>query len=203
MTSMTSGWQLRTLQGPEIEPLTLEEARKQCRIDPDITDEDDLIQKWIIAARRQCEQYTKRSFIERTLELALHDFPRDCSPIMGYGATIELPQGPVIAVLGVSYLQNDGTRAAVTEWTESLADEPATIQAPLGSFWPTGRCGPGSVLITYRAGYPGAGSPPDASGVPEEVKQCMRAIVSRYYEKRDTTNVDDILESIHHLRIYP
>ena len=201
MNSMTSGWQLRTLQGPEIEPLTLEEARKQCRIDPDITGEDDLIQGWIKAARRQAEQYTKRSFIERTLELALTDFPRDT---LDPGCDrIDLPQGPVIAVLGVSYLNSDGTRTelAADQWVEGLTDEPAFIASLSG--WPTGRVRTGGVLITYRAGYPGAGSPPDASGVPEEVKQRMRAIVTRYYEKREACDVDDILASIHHLRIYP
>lgn len=200
MYTMTSGWQLHRVSGPEIEPVTLLEVKAHAKIDPDITGDDETIEgTYIPAAREAVEDYTSRTMCETTYQVALDDFPR------GIYNRLYLPRGPVVAVLGVSYLQNDGTRLALLDgqWLEGLRDVPSWIAPPYNEFWPSGRQQGGSVVIEYRAGYPGVGSPPDASKVPKRAKQTILAICTRWIENREMTNVDDLLDAgVFTLRVF-
>lgn len=184
----TYGWQLRRISGPEIEPVTLDEVKRHAKIDQDITGDDETITEiYIPAAREAVENYTLTTVCESTWEYRADQFPCDGGPLV-------LPRGPVIAVLGVSYVQNDGTRIELAEgqWSETIGN-PGWILPPYGEFWPTGRVESGAVVVTYRAGYAGAGSPADASGVPRRVKHTMLAICTRYIENRSLVDVDDLL----------
>lgn len=189
--SMTNcGYQLRKVSGPEIEPVSLEDARRQLKIDADITGDDPLIENvWIPAAREAVEDYCGITLCETQYILSLEDFPRS-----GDGRLV-LPRGPVIAILGITYVGNDGVRVPVTDqWNEGgLADVPPWIGSVYGGCWPSGRVAAGSVQVEYRAGYPGAGSPPDAHSVPKRAIQTILSICTRWYEKREMVDVDDLL----------
>lgn len=206
MYTTTSGWQLRKVSGPELEPVTLEEVKAQAKIDPDITGDDATIRDiYIPAAREAVEDYTNTTLCETVYRLDLTDFPRgDCAG--PFDSRLRLPRGPVIAVLGVSYLANDGTRIQLAEgdWREGLDDIPGWIDAPYGEWWPNGRVTGAAVQIEYRAGYTGAGSPADASGVPKRAKQTILAICTRWIENRMVSNIDDLLEAgVFPLRVFP
>lgn len=179
----TSGWQLRRIVEPQIEPVTVEEAKSQCLIDADITKFDADLADWIKAARELAEEYTKRSFIEQVWVYSAPAFPADCS---WDGAAIELPRGPVIRVNSVTYLDNDGNRQAVTDaYLPVLDDEPPRLFPPYNSAWPSGRAQQGAVQIEYVAGYPSAGSPVDAEGVPARAKQAIKLLVGHWFACRE------------------
>lgn len=188
MSTTSCGYQLRKVSGPEIEPVTLAEVRAQLKIDPDITGDDELLRDtYIPAAREAVEDYCAITLCETYYVLSLETFPV---------GRLVLPKGPVIQVVAVSYLANDGTRTDA-EWDDSggLDDEPPWLAAPFGTCWPSGRITGGAVQIEYRAGYAGAGSPADSSRVPKRAKQTILAICSRWHEKREMVNVDDLLEA--------
>lgn len=187
MYTTTSGWQLRRISGPEVEPVTLEEVKAHAKIDADITGNDDTIRDtYIPAAREAVEDYTLQTICETTWELSAREFP--CGALY-------LPRGPVIAVLGISYLQNDGTRVDLEGFQEALKQSPPWLSAAYGEVWPVGQCSEGAVVVTYRAGFAGAGSPGDASNVPKRIKHTILAICTRYYEQRAVVDVDDLLQA--------
>lgn len=185
MYTTTSGWQLKRVSGPEIEPVTLAEVKAHAKIDPDITGDDQTIEDvYIPAAREAVEDYTLRTLCESTWELKAREFP--CGELF-------LPRGPVLAILGISYLQNDGTRVDITDFQQALEQSPPWLSPAVGRVWPVSRCDDGAVVVTYRAGFAGAGSPADASGVPARIKHTILAICTRYIEERKVVDVDDLL----------
>lgn len=176
----TSGYQLRRLNGPEIEPVTRERAKRQCKVDADLTDEDEDFDEWIATARELAEDYTHRTLCESQWELALDDFPR-----IG-DRRIPLPMGtPLIAVTSVSYLDAEGVRQYITDF-QAAEDEPAWIAPAAGSVWPAAKCQARSVLVEFWSGYRGAGSPPDASAIPKKAKQAILMLVGHWYANRES-----------------
>lgn len=163
---------------PVAEPVTLAEAKAHCHID--VSDEDDLVEALITAAREHAEDYCRRSFVRRTLEMRL-----DCFP-----AVIRLPRGPVSSVTHVKYTDSGGSLATMDadDYQADLYSQPARILPAFGATWPVTKPGTvNSVLVEYVAGYaPGAGSPTDvAENVPQAVKSAIKLIVAHLYENRE------------------
>lgn len=206
----TSGWQLRRIVEPQIEPVTVEEAKSQCLIDADITKFDADLLGWIKAARELAEEYTKRSFIEQVWVYSAPEFPGDgCA---WDSTAIILPRPPLIRINSVTYLDNDGARQALTDdlYFTVLDDEPPRLFPPYNTFWPTGRVQQGAVQVEYVAGYPSAGSPVDAEGVPARAKQAIKLMVGHWFANREA-GAPVVLHEIPYgfergldsLRIYP
>lgn len=67
---------IHLLAGPILEPITLVQAKAQCRIDEGFTDDDVIISSiYIPAARQLAEKVTHRAFFNQTWERALDNFP--------------------------------------------------------------------------------------------------------------------------------
>ncbi len=82
-----------------VEPVTLQEAKLQCKIITDVLDveayaEDSLIESWITTARAVAEHYTGRSLAPQTLEMALNCFPE---------AGFDLDMPPVASITSIKY----------------------------------------------------------------------------------------------------
>lgn len=168
---------------PAAEPLTLVEAKAHLRVDVD--DDDDLIEGLIVAAREWTENYCRRSWVRRTLELRL-----DCF----YGE-IKLPRSPVSSVTSVKYTGQDGTLQTVDSavYQVDTYATPPRIVPVLGAPWPVPKIGAiNAVLIEYEAGFaPGQGSPTDyAENVPKSVKSAMKLVIGHLYEHRELTTED-------------
>lgn len=190
MSTTTSGWQLQRIAGPDVEPLTLEQARQYLKLDPDLTAENDLVSDLIVAAREATEDFCKRTWVESTWLLTLEAFPDHPDPD---DPRIALPMGPVLSVIRVSYTDQQGAPQEVIDYQSALETVPAWIAPPLNQCWPFARCGAGAVQIEYRAGYASGGSPTDASRVPAMVRQTMRAILAVWFEERAQVDVEDLL----------
>lgn len=163
---------------PSAEPLTLAEAKAHLRLD--VSDEDSLVTALIQGAREWTENYCRRSWVRRTLELRL-----DCFP-----ALIKLPRGPVSSLVGITYTDQNGQEATVAPATyqADLYSTPPRIMTVLGAVWPVPKVGAiNAVVVEYVAGYaPGDTSPTDhAANVPAAVKAAMKLLIGGWYQNRE------------------
>lgn len=118
---------LEILDPPSIEPVTLAEFKRYARVWEDLTDDDDLIETLITAARETLERRLARAFLSQNLR-EFRTIPED--------GRIRLLRTPVMDVIDVEI---DGEPIDVP-----ALEGPATLR--LGH--------PGkAVEITYEAGY--------------------------------------------------
>lgn len=121
-----------------VEPVAVELARKQCRLDDDA--EDDLITQKIRAARRWVEDYTGRVFAQQTL----------VAHFRSWGAYLEISRRPVISIDAIAYNGADGD-AIYSGAAYSVGVNPLRIYAG-DSGVPSLRTG-GGITVAYTAGY--------------------------------------------------
>jgi uncharacterized phiE125 gp8 family phage protein len=171
-----------------VEPVTLAEAKRWLNLDDDIVEDDELVTALIKAARELVEKECAIVLIDGIYELKIDNFPCD--------GKITLPVQPLIDVIAVQYLLNvedvNYTDLPTDQWS-AVKDEPPCIQQNWwqpGLLWPSIFPRPGAVLVTFRAGYESAGSPQDASTVPETIKTAIKMLVSHWYEHREATSTD-------------
>ena len=150
---------IKVITQPTEEPITLDEAALHLKLDsidspPEYHDAARV--QWLIsAAREYCEQYLGRSLAVQTLEYGSNTFGHDVNGI-------ELPMGPVLYVIGASYVNGDGLTVPLDDGTGSPTNPqfelddfstPQRVRLPFNGTWPTARSHPGSVRIQYVAGY--------------------------------------------------
>lgn len=173
---------LTVITAPEVEPISLTEAKAQLRVEH--TDEDDLLDSLIVAARELSEAYTGRRWITQELRLTLEGWP--CVNVSGFPGAIRLPVDPVASIDAINYYAADGTLTALdsADWQTWLEHSPPLVApAPLTA-WPTlqaGRMAP--VQVEFTAGYGDA-----ASDVPDRAKHAMKLCVAYWYEHRGDGN---------------
>lgn len=172
MTCLAS---LVRISGPDLELVSLEEAKKQLRIEADFTDDDEQIERLIKAAREHVEDYTDRAFVEQRLQMKWAGFP----------AALTLRRPPVIAIEAVAYIDSNGVEQLVDPagYTVNLDARQPMIVPSYGQYWPGGRVQPGAVTVTYLAGYVSSGSPTDAVLVPEQAKQAALLHLEAHYDR--------------------
>jgi uncharacterized phiE125 gp8 family phage protein len=170
----------RVTIGPTVEPITLSQAKVQCKLDPDYDDEDEALQIYIQAARELVEEITGRSLITQTRVIRFDTFP-SCYEI-------SLDYGRLIAVTTLQYY--DSTEVLTTlSSTEYWTDEHSEIpRIRVKTSWPATYDRPNAVVITYTAGY-GA----TASTVPGPLIEAVKRIVASMYEHRGDEKGFDII----------
>lgn len=183
---------IEVVTSPTVEPVTLAEAKVYCRIDSDLTDEDDLLSSFISVAREQLEVHMGRALAPQTLRLVLDDFPRS--------GVIRIPRPPLVEVESVVYDDIDGEEQEIDaeNYIVNFAGLPGTIR-PVTS-WPDAATAPGSVRITYRCGYAtpvpmdgeeGEGEA-EAEPLPARARQAMLYMINHMYEYREPIIVGTI-----------
>ena len=174
---------LTLVTAPTVEPLTLADAKLQCRVFDSDHNEDDLLDSLIVAARQYAELYTGRALCTQTW-----DDKRDTFPCYS-DETIWLPKPPVASVTSLSYIDTAG---ATQVWAASnyLTDLPsgtwagrARITPAYAVTYPLTRSVMNAVTIRVVCGY-GA-----ASAVPEPIKAAMRLLIGTWFENRSAVNV--------------
>jgi uncharacterized phiE125 gp8 family phage protein len=178
----TFGYQLRRVEGPTLEPVTLAEIKRQARIDDDLTLEDDDLAFWIQAAREHAEDFLRITLLETTWEAKFADFPRDSSQ------RLVLPMAhPLIAVESVQYFDHTGTERLLDGSDfQTVRDVPPYLLPLYAHTWPATNMAADAVTVRYRSGFVGVGSPGDASGVPAIIRQGIRMLAAAWYENRET-----------------
>ena len=173
---------LTLIATPGVEPVTLAEAKLHLRVDA--ADDDTLIAALIVAARNQAESRTGRALVTQQWRLDLDRFPVD---------TIDLPMPPLQSVESITYLDHDGVRQtlAASEYTVISNETPGVVLPAYGKSWPSCRVAPGSVQISFTAGYGGA-----AVAVPQAIKQWMLLQVGHGFANRESVNVGNIVNEM-------
>lgn len=156
-----------------IEPVTLDQAKKQCRVT--IDDDDTYITDLITVARQMAEKHQARAYNTQTWRLYLAAFPAS--------EYIELPWPPLQSVTHVKYTDSGGTQStfASTEYIVDTDSEPGRIVLGYNKSWPTDTLQPGNAVeIQYVAGY-GA----TVASVPAHIRQGVLMWVAHMYEYRE------------------
>ena len=164
---------------PQIEPVTLAEARTHLRIDDDNTADDALIAVLIAAAREQCEHETGRRLITQTREMVLDAFP--CS---GESIRLHADCFKAQAIESITYLDTGGVWQTVDSATYALDPHslPGYAFPADGAAWPADVAdSANAVRIKVVCGYGSA-----TTDVPQALRQWMLMQIGAMYVQRET-----------------
>jgi uncharacterized phiE125 gp8 family phage protein len=155
-----------------VEPVSVDEAKQFLRIDHD--DENAFIALAVAAARKQCEDISRRALVTRTYTGYLDGWPWD--------GCIELPYPPLIAVTSITYF-DEADAPAVVNSSIYLVDntrQPGRIVLRTDADWPSATLRvTNGVQVIWTAGY-GA-----ALATPAIYRMLMMPIIGYFYENRD------------------
>jgi uncharacterized phiE125 gp8 family phage protein len=159
---------------PEVEPISLDEARGFARVDG--TSEDTLIELLITAAREAVEGYLMKALVEQTLTLSLDWWPEP----------LTLPRPPLISVVEVRTVGEDSSIVVYSTdgyFVRTLAPARGQIVVRTGCTPPinTDRTH-GGYEVEYKVGYG-----KDPSDVPASVRHGILMLVTHLYESRVPT----------------
>ncbi len=168
---------LRLVTAASTFPVTLAEAKAQCRIDS--SDEDALINGLIAAATDYVELYTGRAIASQTWELVQDDF---CDEML-------LTKGPVISVTSVKYNDTAGVEQTVApaNYDFDNASDPQRVVKDPDYQWPDVDDGINNVIIRFVAGY---------ATVPASIKHAMLLLIAHWYAHREAVNVGNIVNNL-------
>jgi len=165
---------VKVVTPPAAEPVSLTEAKKRLRVTVDAEDDD--LTALVAECREIAEDECGRAFVTQTLALHLDGFPRG-------RRTIDLPRPPLQSVTSVAYYDAAGDLQTLdsAEYHVATGSEPGRV-VPVadGGGWPATQAGrPGSVVVTYVAGY-GL-----AAAVPRSAKAAVLALVADRHANPD------------------
>jgi len=195
---------------PTAEPVTVAQAKTQCRVDT--SDDDTYIGTLITAARRYVERVTNRVLITQTWDWYLDQFPPQFQS--GQYATqyywrnaqfvgldsfsvkpgiLMVPKPPLQSVTYIKYTDQAGTLQTwdASNYTVETDGYEGAIYPVYNGEWPTDvRDHYKAVQIRFVAGYADSGaSPVDlADNVPQELKQAILLLVGHLYENREASS---------------
>jgi uncharacterized phiE125 gp8 family phage protein len=129
------------------EPVTLAEARLQCKVDSDDTSHDTVLTALITAAREFAEHYTGRALAAQTLEAALDAFPAD--------DFIDLPMPPVATITHIKYTDTAGAEQTLAsgDYALSAYGNSQRISLAYGATWPSTQEVADALRIRFVTGY--------------------------------------------------
>jgi uncharacterized phiE125 gp8 family phage protein len=173
---------LTLVAGSTVEPVSLAEAKAQCRVTA--SDEDGLIAGYLLAARSYCEDYVRRSFATVTRQLTLDgNWPTvfdQCN--VSRHTRIVLPRPPAQSIVSVAYVDTTGTpqTLASNQYQFSTGDICGYIDQAYGVIWPTVRQQPDAITVQWIAGY---GANP--SNLPEPIRQAILMLTAHFFQNRE------------------
>lgn len=139
--------------------------------------DDAFVEAAIRSVTDLCEKETGLALPEQTWLQVMSRFPCGGRPIV-------LRRLPLIAVVSITYVDDDGAE-------QTMATSPADYAVlQSGEFtraqitplydedWPSTRCQPDAVTVTYRAGWP------DVADIPERLKTGIGLVVAELYKQR-------------------
>lgn len=154
--------------GPGAEPVSLVEAKLQCRADADLTDEDTLITSLIAAARGHVESATNRVMVTQGMRSTFPCFPGGSSIVsvlnnfiggndsgyIGVGRTMKL-RAPLRKVTSITYRDsaNVSQTLAASIYDVDTSELPGIVSLGYAQVWPTTYYHPAAVSVNFTSGY--------------------------------------------------
>lgn len=186
------------------EPVSIDEAKTQCRRDLDFTDDDLWFERAIEAARQLVEASTGVRCLTGRFEVQAAGWACEA---------IRCPKAPLVSVESVTYVDTAGvTQTLATSqyvvMPSALGPPPTVgwIERAYGATWPSVRGQGNAVKVTFTAGYGTA-----AGSVPAALRQAMLLLIGHWYEARGAVVVGTISKEVElaytslvdHWRVYP
>jgi len=172
---------------PTMEPVTLVEARLQCRVDavgsPAASALDALLERYVSAAVAHLDGpfgYIGRALVTQTWDLKLDSFP----------AEIVIPMPPLQSVDSLSYIDPDGetvTLSAESPLIYQIVTDTrrrARIVPAYGESWPTARDVPDAVTVRFTCGWRHDDSPQEP--VPESIRNALLLMVEDLFDGKES-----------------
>lgn len=153
---------LRLITGAASFPVTLAEAKLQCRVDNDA--EDAALDGYIAAATAHVESYTGRAIASQTWELTADAWADEFTL-----------KGPVQSVTSVKYFDAAGAEQTLSASLYSLDDTTDRLVMISDFTEPTLRGEVNDIAIRFVAGY---------VTVPAEIKLALLLLVGFWYDNR-------------------
>lgn len=174
----------KLVTAPATEPITLAEAKAQCRVDH--TDDDDLLVAYIAAARTWWEETYGRALLAQTWDYAIDAFPDS--------DVLWLPKAPLQSVTSVTYYDDDLSTSTVFSSSNYQVDttaEPGRIALKDGVSWPSDALRLSSgVVVRFVAGYA------SEEAVPGPIKSALKLLVAQMYAFREPQVVGKTLAQV-------
>ncbi|MET3915149.1 putative phiE125 gp8 family phage protein [Variovorax sp. OAS795] len=189
---------------PPVEPVTIEEAFVHLRLDDPTEANPDTaaVQAQIVSAREQCEQITRRAFVQQTLRLTRGPDRRNGERrgwdwFIGGGCVawgdIELLRPPFIEMVSLKYFDDANTQQTVDPDDYFVTSDLVPKLRFVGGFsTPSIYLRDDAVQIEYTAGYAPVPADPDAepptaidyrANVPSSIKQAILLAVQLQYDE--------------------
>ena len=166
---------------PAIEPVSVEEMVRQCRI----TDrsEDDLLAQYITAARTYVEDITGRKLISQSWDAYFESLD---DPLI-------LPFAPLVSVTSVKYQDTGNAQQtlAATYYEAAERDGRPIVRAKYNQSYPSTLGHADDVVIRASYGYGTT-----AASVPAPLRQVVKWFASHWFENREPVNVGNIVTPI-------
>lgn len=171
-----------------VEVLGLDAIKQHLRVATDITDEDDLVTAYVLAAWDCCERLAWRQMLTADLRLTMPSWSRE----------ILIPKPPTASILSVKYYDEDNVLQ-----TLDGANYRTDLESDIASILPVSDVGfpdlydrPDAVQVNFRAGYGIT-----LASLPACFLHAVRLLTGQYYETREpeavsTTTADHLLSAI-------
>lgn len=165
--------QIHTLTPPEIEPISLLEAKDHLRVRHDL--QDDLIEALIRDARTRVENLTQRPLITQTLRMDYARFP-------SYADSLALSRVPVQSVDSLTYLDSAAERQTLdaADYDLLLPTADPIILPRINAQWPAHTARPESIQVTVTAGYGDT-----AEDVPGDLRRAILLLIGHWHENAE------------------
>jgi len=171
----------KLVTAPAFEPVSLADAKSQCRVD--IADDDALISGLVTAARQYVESETGLALITQTWDVFADEFRH----------SMRLLPSPVGAVVSVSYVDMTGVIQVVppAKYRLDSVSEPARLTPEYLRLWPIALHVINAVTIRVVSGFA------SSNDVPAGIKQAMLLLISHWYENREGASPTNLTEIPH------
>lgn len=168
-------------------PLTIDALKEHLRVDG--SDDNAVIASYLSAALAYVDGrdgVLGRALVEQAWAVQLDGGFPVC------GEPIRMPLPPLRDVTEIAYIDPAGVQQVLDASAyEVLTNrEPGEVRPAYGLTWPTTRCQPSAVTITFTAGFG------DADAVPEDYKHLLRFLVAHWYAQREPVTVGGGISSM-------
>lgn len=160
---------------PDVEPVTLAEAKTHLRVD--ISTDDTLIETLIAVARDYVERTSRPrlALITQTWRYITDEWPKE--------DMIELRPYPLQRVASISYTNDAGVTVTIpsTDYVVDTSSEPGRLRLKSSVSWPSTTLQVlNGLAIEFDAGFGDSGS-----DIPPALRQEILLLVAHWYENRE------------------
>mgnify|MGYP001569730960 CR=1 FL=1 len=165
---------LQLFTASAIPPITLQQAKDQCRVDT--TAEDTYLTALVLEATNYIQQNTNLQLITAIYKQYLDEFPVSDKPI-------RLRSAPLQSITSITYVDTAGVTQtwAATKYEADQRKIPGEVRPIESESYPDTKDVVNAVVITFKSGFGDA-----TVDVPENILRAVKLLVNFWYDKRLT-----------------